>query len=424
MSRLIRDTRLETRNARQKLQARGKPYYRNIESGLHLGYRKSKSGGKWVVRWYSGSGKYKVETLGKSDDIQDADGISILSYNQAQESARKKAKILTYQSEGIELLDGPYTVSHALDEYLKWMEKHRKSAKDSRQRADLHIIPELGDIEVEKLTTLKIRNWLEGLVDKPAQLRSKKEDINFRDWDDNSETTRKRKSTANRIFTVLKAALNHAWKDGKISSDIAWRRVTPFHGVDSARIRFLNKNECVRLINASQEDFRDLVQAALLTGARYGELTSNIVSDFNPDSGTLLISQSKSNKSRQIILTNEGVKLFKTLVLGKSGDEYIFTKNGLPWTKSLQTRPMKQACVNAKIDPEISFHGLRHTYASLAIMNGVPLFVIAKNLGHRDTRMVEKHYGHLANSYMTQEIKKGVIEFGTVQNTNIKSIAS
>lgn len=37
----------------------------------------------------------------------------------------------------------------------------------------------------------------------------------------------------------------------------------------------------------------------------------------------------------------------------------------------------------------ITFHGLRHTWASLAVMNGVPLLVVAKDLGHRDTRMVE-----------------------------------
>jgi hypothetical protein len=43
-----------------------------------------------------------------------------------------------------------------------------------------------------------------------------------------------------------------------------------------------------------------------------------------------------------------------------------------------------------------SFHALRHTWASLAVMGGVPLLVVAKNLGHVDTRMVEKHYGHLA----------------------------
>ena len=42
---------------------------------------------------------------------------------------------------------------------------------------------------------------------------------------------------------------------------------------------------------------------------------------------------------------------------------------------------MAEACTNGKIKPGISFHILRHTWASLAVMNGTPLLVVAKNLG-------------------------------------------
>jgi hypothetical protein len=45
-------------------------------------------------------------------------------------------------------------------------------------------------------------------------------------------------------------------------------------------------------------------------------------------------------------------------------------------------------------------------------MNGVPLLVVAKNLGHSDTRMVEKHYGHLAPSYVADAIRAGAPRFG------------
>lgn len=38
-------------------------------------------------------------------------------------------------------------------------------------------------------------------------------------------------------------------------------------------------------------------------------------------------------------------------------------------------------------------------------MDGVPLMVVARNLGHADTRMVEKHYGHLATSYVREAIR-------------------
>jgi len=68
---------------------------------------------------------------------------------------------------------------------------------------------------------------------------------------------------------------------------------------------------------------------------------------------------------------------------------------------------MKEARARAKIAPAITFHILRHTWASLAVMAGVPLMVVAKNLGHSDTRMVEKHYGHLAPSFITEAIRAG-----------------
>jgi integrase len=68
--------------------------------------------------------------------------------------------------------------------------------------------------------------------------------------------------------------------------------------------------------------------------------------------------------------------------------------------------------MHAKIDPPISFHALRHTWASHAVMNGVPLLVVAKNLGHADTRMVERHYGHLGRDYVSDAIRAGAPKFG------------
>ena len=85
---------------------------------------------------------------------------------------------------------------------------------------------------------------------------------------------------------------------------------------------------------------------------------------------------------------------------------------GSAWGKGHQLRPMKLASERAKIKPAVNFHALRHTWASLSAMNGVPLLVVAKNLGHADTTMVEKHYGHLAPSYIADAIKAGAPKFG------------
>jgi integrase len=222
---------------------------------------------------------------------------------------------------------------------------------------------------------------------------------------------------------VLRAALNRAWRRGKTGSDRAWRSVEPFEGVDAARIRYLTVSEAKRLINGCAVEFRPMVQAALQTGARYGELIRLQVHDFNKDSGTLAIRQSKTGKPRHIVLTDEGIALFRELSAGRSGSEPLLRRpNGSAFRPFDQTRPTKLAVARAKISPPITFHGLRHTWASLAVMNGVPPMVVAKNLGHSNTRMVEAHYGHLAPSYIADAIRAGAPRFGFKADRKIATL--
>jgi integrase len=226
-------------------------------------------------------------------------------------------------------------------------------------------------------------------------------------------------------MTILKAALNHAFHVGKVASDAAWRKVKPFKAVDAARVRYLSVEEARRLVNASDPEFRPLVQAALQTGCRYGELARLQVHDFNPDSGTLAIRQSKSGRSRHVVLTDEGIALFTQLTAGRSGNELLLRRsNGSAWGPSHQSRPMADACERAKIDPPVGIHVLRHTWASLSAMAGVPLLVVAKNLGHADTRMVERHYGHLAPSYIAEAIRAGAPRFGFKPDPTIAALAT
>jgi len=221
----------------------------------------------------------------------------------------------------------------------------------------------------------------------------------------------------------LKAALNRAWRAGKISSDEAWRRVQPFGNVDVARVRYLTLAEAKRLINAADPDFRRLVRGALQTGARYGELIRLTVADFNPDVGTVAIQQSKSGQARHVVLTDEGAGFFRQLCAGRPGSALIFTKaDGSAWLKSHQARRIGDACERARITPPVSFHALRHSWASLSVMAGVPLMVVARNLGHTSTGMVEKFYGHLREDYVTDAIRKGAPRFGKVKPDNVSVI--
>jgi len=429
MPRKVKDRALDSREARSRLKPRVMPYYRSLDKKLHLGYRRLKGkAGTWWARHYIGSGHYDVEGLGVADDLSDADGVEILDFWQAQAKARERMASRSPAAGK----SGPLTVRAAVEDYLQFLETNRKSAYDARYRAAAFIYPEFGDggdiedVEAEALTTDHLRRWHAGLAKTAPRLRTKKgKKQQYREITDDDEGRRRRRSTANRTLTVLKGALNRAWRDGKVSSDAAWRRVEPFEDVDAARVRYLEIAEAKRLVNAADVEFRPVVQAALQTGARYGELTRLQVHDFNRDAGTLAIRQSKSGKARHIVLTEEGAALFKQLAAGKAGNDLMLRgADGTPFGKSHQARPMKEACTAAKIKPRISFHGLRHTWASHAVMNGVPLLVVAKNLGHSDTRMVEKHYGHLAPSYIADAIRKDAPRFGFKADRKLAEIRS
>ena len=93
-----------------------------------------------------------------------------------------------------------------------------------------------------------------------------------------------------------------------------------------------------------------------------------------------------------------------------------------PWGKSHQQRPLAEACQRAKISPAISFHVLRHSHGSLLAMKGVPMPVIARQLGHADTRMTEKHYAHLSPSYVADTIRARFPTLGIVERSGVKRL--
>ena len=84
-----RQNAIGSREARRKLKVSGKPYWRSISKGLHIGYRKGKTSGVWVVRRYLGNQNYQLETIAEADDVLDANGKDVLDFWQAQEVARK-----------------------------------------------------------------------------------------------------------------------------------------------------------------------------------------------------------------------------------------------------------------------------------------------------------------------------------------------
>jgi integrase len=385
MARTVRNAKLTTRSARARLPARREPYWTVISEGCALGYRRGAKGGTWIGKFRNEDGHRNYEAIGAADDAREPDGLTVFSFAQAQEKARAFFLRRAREAAG-ELAphEGPYTINHAITDYLKAYERRGgRAVYHARRAAETHVLPALGSMAVSKLSARRLEDWHQSLAEKPALARTRLgSKPNHRKADGSLDGIRRRRATANRVLTVLKAALNHAWKAGHVASDDAWRRVTPYKGVGTARVRYLSEAECVRLVNGCEAPFRDLVRGALLTGCRYGELAALHAADFNPEAGIITVRASKAGKPRHVVLTDEGRQLFSGMTAGKLESDPIFTgASGGIWGKSHQLRPMLDACKRAKIQPAISFHVLRHTHGSALAMHGVPLGVIAEQLG-------------------------------------------
>ena len=419
MARLRRDARLESRDARARLPQTDdrNGYWRTIERGLSLGYYKGAQGGSWFVRRFQG-GKYLKARLALADDASDSNGTTILSFAEAQRKALGTSETLKPREAR------RYSVADAVTDYIEHLKVRAKSWRDTEVKLKAHVLPKLAPLQLTELTPEVIRRWRDALAraigdrGRPRRGRAAAQSDaatarSAAPRPDEADLQRRRQASANRVFNALRACLNHAWREGKVESDAAWRRVPAFRNVEAPVIRFLTSGGALRLVNASDPEFRPLVRAALLTGCRYGELCALKVSDFDPDNHTLVIRHSKSGRPRHVYLTEEGAQLFGELALGREHDALLFTHGeGSPWRASNQHRPMREACLNAQIEPPVSFHILRHSYASLLTKAGVPLQVVASALGHADARMTEKHYAHLAPSHVAQLIRDNLPSLG------------
>ncbi len=402
---------LSSRTSRAALPVSDQPIWEVIGKGIRLGYRRGIRGGSWLVATRKPDGSRLQEKLGKADDTATADGKLVLDHDQAKAAARQRVKGILNNKPVL----ARFTVNDVLDSYFEAKKAEMKSHKDSKQRAALHIRPVLGKIAVEALTTDKIRKWRDDMANSQPRKRprmfSKASKVKKTKAAEEKKVApplnlRKRRDSANRILTVLKAALNWAYNEGLIADDHEWRRAKPFRQTSSSRIRFLDNAEQKRLLNSCQGSLRNLVAAALMTGARFGELARLEVRDYNFETKKLFIAESKSGKSRYIPLAVNGAAFFDQITVGRlPKDRLLTTESGLAWTKNSYQRDFVEALAHAKID-RLTLHELRHTYASTMVRAGAPLIIVAQALGHADTRMAEKHYAHIDDDYADKTIRE------------------
>jgi integrase len=423
MARTPREHRLETRDARAKLNVRSEPYWRQIIPGTFIGYRKGKRASAWIARQRTSDG-YAEQRIGTPDDQAAPDGAVVLSYPQAV--ARAQAVQVDAHAPAPRHYGDTLTLNDVLATYIDDHLAGRGSQAITRQMVGRHVAGSIGKKPVTALTAPALRAWHKAMVAKAPTVRGKKQDFDPAD----PEQLRARKATANRVLSMVKAALNRAWKDDRLPPDLPtyWMKVEPYRLGEEPEPRMLDPGEVTRLLNAAPQDLRELLQGGLTTGGRRGELLALRVRHFDPDTGTVRIYQGKTGKTLTQPLTPEGVALFDRLTAGRDPEEFIFTRaDGRPWTMHDVTKPMRTAVEAARLE-DVSFKTTRATYGKLLLQATGNIELVAKALGHSDSRITRKHYARYVPSELADAVamlpRLGIAQASKVSRIRARKLAS
>src|SRR6202035_2306228 len=275
------------------------------------------------------------DMFAEADDFNDADGSAILTYQQA--IAKLGAQLSEVQKRT------RYTAKNAVDDYIAQLRLNSHTAKEAEGLLNHYLLRFFDpDRALPDLTREDFARWPAWAMANPPRGRRKKAAVRQAVPEDEAlERERKRKERVNRVLNNVLACLNRAYADDRVPSNIAWSRLKRFRGTDRARKRWLDIAGCQRLMNACSLDFRKILQAALLTGARWSELRQLRAGDYDDGAGTILIAKAKSGTARYVYLTKEGQAAFAEWTAGLESQALIFTRsNGDPWGSHDQHRPM------------------------------------------------------------------------------------
>lgn len=184
------------------------------------------------------------------------------------------------------------------------------------------------------------------------------------------------------------------------------KRVEAYSEAGRAREVYLTADEARALIEAAEPLFKPLLMMALYTGARRGESLSLLWRDVDFERGEIVVqaAYSKTRKYRVIPIAEALQTELRSLRESRKTLRVDGTDSVLVDRESV---PIKPSAVRAMMDravrrcdtipkekkPEVTFHVLRHTFASLAAQNGVSFFELGKLLGHSTPAMTAR-YSH------------------------------
>ena len=425
---------IQSREFRVTLEERYGAYWRDIACHRQLGYQKRGSSAFWVARYRTKAHSYRQKRIGIADDHQSADGMAILTFEQAVAHARRwydtpKQRARAAPEWKIESsrtlfycpIGQTFTIGHAIYDFVGWkrLVSTPGHLATTLTLINRHIVPRLASLPVKELTAEVIRKFIQEILETPAARGKLKvpSHVAIETLDD--ESLRKRRKTVNTLLAYIRTSLRMAWENEKIDDDRIWRRIGKFRRVDRPRMLHLSRAECRRLLAVCRPDFQLNILGALYTGCRVTELCRMRCSDVGRDGYGVYVPPTKTHRARFVFLPDEGMAWFLKLVRGRGPDERVFVpRSGKYWRPSNHRRLFKEAVEAADLPKGFSFHGLRHTYASQLVQAGATVFAISEQLGHSNPMTVLRTYGHLSPQIRESEVRQ---RFTTLDSVNARN---
>jgi integrase len=384
MARKVRNSSLESRSARLKLEIRRKPYSGpTLARGISLMYRRNKSNGAWVLKASNGHGAYWTKAIGLADDYEDSDGKNVLTFFEAQDVAKKLAR----GEDGTADI-AAITVDSALKVYRRDLES-RNSNPYNADWPRLHLPSVLLSKPVALLTSVELTKWRDGLLGTMAA------------------------STINRLCACLSAALELATKhDAKrILNRDAWDiGLASLPNAQEVRNVILSDDQVREFVSHAyglDYQFGLLADTLAITGTRPSQAARLLVGDLNnhPLRPKLMMPKSakgggrnRSQKKHERYSVPITVQLAAKLMAAAQGRadnaSLLLQSDGSAWGDNpgqSYHREVDRIVNDIRCNPDATMYALRHSSITRMLLLNIPVRIVA-SLHNTSVRMIEKHY--------------------------------
>lgn len=166
----------------------------------------------------------------------------------------------------------------------------------------------------------------------------------------------------------------------------------------------MNDEEVSRLL-AAAASLRDraLLETGYATGMRVSEVTRLLITDVDSGRMAIRVDQGKGRKDRYVMLSQSLLETLRAYWRESKPKVFLFPGLGgkKPLCVSAAQKAFGLARLQAGIKKPVSFHTLRHSFATHLIESGTSVRTIQALLGHRSLQTTER-YMHLAQNYLHQ----------------------